>query len=66
MLIIQNSTLKNEVDMTQIFERGVSSKGNGRGIGLSNIKKILKSYPNISLNTTSRDFIFRQILEIEF
>lgn len=66
VLIIQNSTLKNEVDMTQIFERGVSSKGNGRGIGLSNIKKILKSYPNISLNTTSRDFIFRQILEIEF
>lgn len=66
VLIIQNSTLKNEVDMTQIFERGVSSKGNGRGIGLSNIKRILKSYPNISLNTTSRDFIFRQILEIEF
>lgn len=66
VLIIQNSTLKNEVDMTQIFERGVSSKGNGRGIGLSNIKKILKSYPNISLNTTSRDFIFIQILEIEF
>lgn len=66
VLIIQNSTLKNEVDMTQIFERGVSSKGNGWGIGLSNIKKILKSYPNISLNTTSRDFIFRQILEIEF
>ena len=66
VLIIQNSTLKNEVDMTQIFERGVSSKGNGRGIGLSNIKRILKSYPNISLNTTSRDFIFRKILEIEF
>lgn len=66
VLIIQNSTLKNGVDMTQIFERGVSSKGNGRGIGLSNIKRILKSYPNISLNTTSRDFIFRQILEIEF
>lgn len=65
VFIIQNSTKEKRVDVSLIFQRGTSSKGDERGIGLSNVKEILKSYPNITLRTLSDNFVFQQILEIE-
>ncbi|WP_159592367.1 GHKL domain-containing protein [Streptococcus halichoeri] len=65
IFIIQNATKEKQVDVSLIFKRGISSKGEERGIGLSNVKNILKSYPNTSLRTLSDHFIFQQILEIE-
>lgn len=65
VLIIQNPTLDREIDVTKIFERGMSSKGQNRGVGLSNVNSILTKYPNIILKTTSSNFIFKQVLEIE-
>ncbi|NGL84033.1 sensor histidine kinase [Streptococcus equi] len=65
IFIIQNSTKEKQVDVSLIFKRGMSSKGEERGIGLSNVKEILKSYPKTSLRTLSDNFVFQQILEIE-
>ena len=65
VLIIQNPTLDIEIDVTKIFERGMSSKGQNRGVGLSNVNSILTKYPNIILKTTSSNFRFKQVLEIE-
>lgn len=65
VLIIQNPTLDREIDVTKIFERGMSSKGQNRGVGLSNVNSILTKYPNIILKTTSSNFRFKQVLEIE-
>ena len=65
VMIVKNSTLEREIELRDIFKRDNSSKGEGRGIGLVNVRRILKSYPNVCLKTTSKNYIFTQILEIE-
>ena len=65
VMIVKNSTLEREVELRDIFKRDNSSKGEGRGIGLANVRRILKSYPNVCLKTTSKNYVFTQILEIE-
>ncbi|KXT84140.1 Histidine kinase of the competence regulon ComD [Streptococcus sp. DD11] len=60
VLIIENTTKDFLVNTTNIFEKGVSSKGENRGIGLNNIQNILQRYKNISLQTVSQDHLFRQ------
>ena len=65
VMIVKNSTLEREIELRDIFKRDNSSKGVGRGIGLANVRRILKSYPNVCLKTTSKNYVFTQILEIE-
>ncbi|MFS9370370.1 GHKL domain-containing protein [Streptococcus infantis] len=65
VMIVKNYTLEREIELRDIFKRDNSSKGVGRGIGLANVRRILKSYPNVCLKTTSKDYSFTQILEIE-
>ena len=65
VMIVKNSTLEREIELRDIFKRDNSSKGEGRGIGLANVRRILKSYPNVCLKTTSKNYVFTQILEIE-
>lgn len=60
-IFVMNTT----INLSTIFERGVSSKGNNRGVGLSNVREILESYPTVTLKTVSNHFVFKQILEIE-
>lgn len=50
--------------MSRIFDAGVSSKGAGRGIGLSNVLAILDRYPNVSLTSASQNYRFQHVLEI--
>ena len=64
VMIVKNSTLEREIELRDIFKRDNSSKGEGRGIGLANVRRILKSYPNVCLKTTSKNYVFTQILEI--
>lgn len=65
VMIVKNSTIEREIELRDIFKRDNSSKGVGRGIGLANVRRILKSYPNVCLKTTSKNYVFTQILEIE-
>ncbi|CKB16553.1 GHKL domain-containing protein [Streptococcus pseudopneumoniae] len=65
VMIVKNSTLERKIELRDIFKRDNSSKGVGRGIGLANVRRILKSYPNVCLKTTSKNYVFTQILEIE-
>ena len=60
--IIENSIKEEGIDVSEIFSFGVSSKGEGRGVGLYTVMKIVESYPNASLNTTCQDQVFRQVL----
>ncbi|MGT2799999.1 sensor histidine kinase [Streptococcus marmotae] len=64
MLIIENSMKEEVIDTSEIYSFGTSSKGSNRGVGLYNVMKILEHYPLTSLNTTSQDYTFCQILEI--
>ncbi|HFI0536389.1 TPA: sensor histidine kinase [Streptococcus suis] len=65
MFIIENNTKEERVDLSELYAFGHSSKGEGRGIGLYNVMKILERYPLISLNTTSKAHLFGQSLEID-
>lgn len=64
ILIVENSTEKKRVNTKTIFQRGFSSKGDNRGIGLANVKEILDKYDNVILNTTSADYQFRQEMKV--
>ncbi|HFI0247139.1 TPA: sensor histidine kinase [Streptococcus suis] len=64
IFIIENTTKEERVDLSEFYAFGHSSKGEGRGIGLYNVMKILERYPLISLNTTSKAYLFCQSLEI--
>jgi two-component system sensor histidine kinase AgrC len=60
-IIIANTYL-NEPNMSQLFKRGVSSKGKNRGLGLCNVKNILAQYPSVFLKTTVDQNLFFQEL----
>ena len=62
VVIIENSIGIEKLDVINIYKRGFSTKGESRGIGLANAKRILEKYPNCSLRTESGGYKFRQIL----
>lgn len=62
IMIIENSTSEEKINTKSIFNYGNSSKGNNRGIGLSNVKEILSSNQKNYLKTYSNNYIFRQEL----
>ncbi|ADZ19124.1 Histidine kinase-like ATPase [Clostridium acetobutylicum EA 2018] len=49
----------------KIYKRGFSTKGDNRGIGLSNLKDIIGKYPNVMLDTVIEDNQFKQIIDIK-
>lgn len=50
-----------------MFEKGFSTKGSDRGLGLLNVKEIVnKNYINVSLNTCIESGLFKQELIIKF
>lgn len=59
------NTLYSAVDFHKLGDHGYSSKGQGRGIGLSNYKKILAKYERAMPFTTIRDGYFIQELKIQ-
>ncbi|MGT2785782.1 sensor histidine kinase [Streptococcus merionis] len=62
VLILENSTVEERVNAKTIYQYGQSSKGDGRGIGLANVKDILAKYHHINLQTDSRGHHFTQTL----
>ena len=64
LLIVENSITKNSVDLSKIFHAGYSTKGPNRGIGLSNVQRILENYPQTMLSTKTGQHSFTQILEM--
>lgn len=49
-------------NIERLYQIDVSSKDDGRGFGLYEIRKILNQYPNTLLNTEYKDFTFSQKL----
>ena len=62
--IIRNTYIRHNIDYSKLGNIGVSSKGERRGIGLYNIKSILKDYDHVVLDTEYLDVYFTQYLEI--
>lgn len=66
IIIIENTFDNKKIDISKIFEKGISSKENHSGIGLWKVNKILKQYKNIKLTTNIKNDFFRQQLEIYY
>ncbi|MBD9366196.1 GHKL domain-containing protein [Leuconostoc mesenteroides] len=61
-LIIENSTNQEFINISHIFQDGVTSKGANRGIGLSNMQHILSNYEQAHIETEYSNYRFRQTL----
>lgn len=65
IIIVQNNIRPdNGLKADEIYQEGFSTKGKQRGIGLSNLQKIVDANTNISLNTQISTDTFIQELEI--
>ena len=68
LFIIENTYTNKDVDTDKIFEKGYSSKPKedkaSHGLGLWEVRKILKRNNNLNLFTTKTDEYFKQQLEI--
>ena len=65
IFIIENTIKEFSIHSDTIFKKGFSTKGENRGLGLSNVQNIISHYPNVSLRTISHDHSFRQELELK-
>lgn len=64
ILVIQNSRKKRQLDLEMIYQTDFSTKGEGRGLGLSNIKEIINNYEGIILDTNIEDEYFTQVMRV--
>ncbi len=61
-LIIANTFLE-KPNLDRLFQRGSSTKGKNRGLGLYNVKKILSAYPSVSLQSSvDHDLFFQELV----
>nr|WP_263330834.1 GHKL domain-containing protein [Paraclostridium sp. AKS73] len=60
-IIISNTYKQKVEDISLLFEKGFSSKGEERGMGLSNLKDILKNYDNAFFNIKIEDEFIQQL-----
>ena len=63
-LVIHNTTNEITFDVKKIYEEGYSTKGENRGLGLDNVRKILANYGNMFLETELQGNWFLQVLKI--
>ena len=66
LIIIENTYKNKKVDTEKIFEKGISEKENHTGLGLWEVKKLVKKNNNINLHTTKNNKFFSQTLEIYY
>lgn len=64
IIVIINSCPENVPPIYKLFQKGFSTKGENRGLGLSNLKELINHYNNISLDTIIENGEFIQNLEI--
>lgn len=64
LLVFINSCVERTPQIYQIFEKGFSTKGDNRGLGLYNLKEIVNKYHTISLDTKADKGEFTQVLQI--
>ena len=66
IILIENTYKNKDVDIEQIFNKGVSGKQNHTGLGLWEIRQILKKNNNVNLYTNKNEKYFSQQLEIYY
>lgn len=66
LIVIENTYNDKNIDIEKIYEKGISGKENHTGLGLWEVRKIIKKNNNINLHTLKNDKFFSQTLEIYY
>jgi len=66
VIIVENTYANKDVDIEEIFNKGISGKEEHSGLGLWEVKQILKKNSNLNLHTTKDEKFFKQQLEIYY
>ena len=66
LIIVENTYKNKDVDTEKIFKKGVSGKEEHSGLGLWEVRKIVKKNINTNLFTTKNEKFFIQQLEIYY
>lgn len=66
IVLIENTYKDKNINIDEIFNKGVTGKENHTGLGLWEVKQILKKNNNINLYTNKNDTYFSQQLEIYY
>lgn len=64
LILIENTFKNHDVDTEKIFEKGISEKENHTGLGLWEVRKLIKKNNNVNLFTSKNKKYFIQQLEI--
>ena len=64
LVIVENTYKDKNIDTEKIYEKGFTSKQNNTGLGLWEIRQILKRNNNLNLFTSKNNDFFKQQLEI--
>ena len=66
IILIENTYKYKDVDLNQIFNKGITGKENHTGLGLWEIRQLLKKNNNVNLYTNKNEKYFTQQLEIYY
>lgn len=64
ILIVIINSVKDKIPIYKIYEKGFSTKGENRGLGLYSLKEITSKYNNVFLDTVLENNEFKQLLQI--
>ncbi len=64
IVLVENSYSNKDVNLSKIYEKGLTSKKEHTGLGLWEVKKILSKYTNCIIKTTKNETLFIQRIEI--
>lgn len=64
IIIVENTYKDKNLDMDKIFEKGVSGKENHTGLGLWEVRKLVRKNKNVNLISDAKNGLFKQQLEI--
>jgi len=64
VLIIENTYSNKDIDTEKIYEKNFSTKEGNSGLGLWEVRQILKKNTNLNLFTSKNDKFFKQQLEM--
>ena len=64
LLIVENTYAEKDIDTEKIYEKGYSTKEGNTGLGLWEVRQILKKNTNLNLFTSKDNTYFKQQLEI--
>lgn len=64
LIIIENTYKNKDIDLDKIFQKGITEKRDHSGLGLWEIRQIIKKNNNANLYTSKTERFFSQQLEL--